>query len=401
MSHIRAFTLIELLIVIAIIAILGSATVMVLNPVEMMKQSRDGTRIQDIENIDKGLKMALFDNPTLLDSLSASNIYVSRPSSSCPSGAPAGFTYVCNASTANLNKTDGTGWIPLALSSVPALPIDPANSSSSYYIFMADPIDKDFTISSPMESQKQIATASVRDGGTDLGRFEKGDPALWTDATELIGRWNFDSGSGAITNGQTAGLQDSSGRSNNGVAYNANGTGMSFVPGKFGSAVQLDGIDDYVRLPNSLSFINAHGPISISLWANASATTSVIRRMFSDNCNEIGIHQSASNKIGGEVYNNIDSTQDMTPGSWFHIVVEQDQPKGLPGTVIKLYINGSYISQTTKTISTDNGINDPPFGIGFDPCYSEAKFAGIIDDVRVYNHALSDGDVQAIYLGTK
>ncbi len=401
MFRIRAFTLIELLIVIAIIAILGSATVVVLNPLELMRQGRDGTRIQDMENIDKSVKMALFDNPSLLSSISSVNIYVSRPSGSCPTNPPTGYAYVCNSNTANINRTDGTGWIPLVLPNIPSLPLDPANGSSSYYVFMADPNTKSFTISSPMESQKQISIASAKDGGTDLGRFEKGDPSLWTAATELIGRWTFDTGSGAIANGQTAGLQDSSGKNNNGTAYNANGTGMSFVPGRFGNAVQLDGIDDHIRIPNSLSFINAHGPFSISLWANAAAASSVIRRMFADSCVEIGIYQSSANKIGGNAYSDISSSQDMTPGTWFNIVIAQDQPSGLPGTIMKLYINGNLVAQQSRTITTENGINDPPFGIGFDTCSSEAKFYGTIDDVRIYNHALSDDVVQSIYLGTK
>lgn len=49
----KGFTLIELLIVIAIIAILGSATVLVLNPVELMKQGRDGTRINDMDSLER------------------------------------------------------------------------------------------------------------------------------------------------------------------------------------------------------------------------------------------------------------------------------------------------------------------------------------------------------------
>ena len=44
----KGFTLIELLIVIAIIAILAVVVVLVLNPAELLRQSRDSQRLSDI-----------------------------------------------------------------------------------------------------------------------------------------------------------------------------------------------------------------------------------------------------------------------------------------------------------------------------------------------------------------
>ena len=44
-----AFTLIELLVVIAILAILAVVVVLVLNPAELLKQSRDANRLSDMQ----------------------------------------------------------------------------------------------------------------------------------------------------------------------------------------------------------------------------------------------------------------------------------------------------------------------------------------------------------------
>ncbi|MDE2145004.1 MAG: type II secretion system protein, partial [Patescibacteria group bacterium] len=50
-----SFTLIELLIVIAIIGILASALVLVLNPAQLLSQSRDSRRTQDLSNLNNAI----------------------------------------------------------------------------------------------------------------------------------------------------------------------------------------------------------------------------------------------------------------------------------------------------------------------------------------------------------
>ncbi|MDE2145045.1 MAG: type II secretion system protein, partial [Patescibacteria group bacterium] len=55
----NSFTLIELLIVIAIIGILASALVLVLNPSQLLSQSRDSRRTQDLSNLNNAIGMYL------------------------------------------------------------------------------------------------------------------------------------------------------------------------------------------------------------------------------------------------------------------------------------------------------------------------------------------------------
>jgi len=52
----------------------------------------------------------------------------------------------------------------------------------------------------------------------------------------LVGAWKFDEGSGTIA-------YDSSGNNNHGTIY-----GATWVDGKFGKALQFDGVDDYVKI---------------------------------------------------------------------------------------------------------------------------------------------------------
>ncbi len=181
-KNIRAFTLIELLIVVAIIAVLGSATVVVLNPVEIMKNSRDSTRTSDLDSVKKATDLYDFEFSSY-SSVLPNVVYTSLPdtSSACSSyslpALPSGWTYNC-VNAANLQKTDGTGWIPISFNSmskgspIPALPVDPVNSVDVFYTFAVSSFGN-FEFDAVNESQKQYPVAS-RDGGDDGSLFERG-----------------------------------------------------------------------------------------------------------------------------------------------------------------------------------------------------------------------------------
>ncbi len=72
-------------------------------------------------------------------------------------------------------------------------------------------------------------------------------------ASSVVGWWKFDEGSGTTT-------LDSSGNGNDGTIY-----GATWIAGKYGNALQFDGVDDYVEVPYS-SILDISGTIEISAW---------------------------------------------------------------------------------------------------------------------------------------
>ena len=184
MRYIKVFTLIELLIVIAIIAVLGSATVLVLNPVELMKQGRDSQRMTDLRTVKESVEHFIISNtqPTL-----GTNqiLYISIPDNNVDcsgvTGLPAlqaGWAYRC-VSSANLRKVDGTGWIPLDFrtvsggSTVASLPIDPQNDANNFYTYST--LNGNFiTYSGILESTKYSQSSAPLDGGSYPNKFEIG-----------------------------------------------------------------------------------------------------------------------------------------------------------------------------------------------------------------------------------
>lgn len=165
------FTLLELLIVIAIIAILSIALVFMLNPAETLKKARDAQRISDLKTVKTALGVMLTASSTpSLDNFAVSGspvcltsstwagantpattakISYSAASVACTTvpatvGSDAGGTFSATSgswcrsvSAANAGKVDGTGWIPVNLKAltggtpISSFPVDPVNTTSA------------------------------------------------------------------------------------------------------------------------------------------------------------------------------------------------------------------------------------------------------------------------------
>lgn len=165
----RAFTLIEVLVSVAIVAILSIIVVFVLNPQEMLKQSRDSNRLNDISNVSRALNYIIASEPNSFLGL-PNTIYISLPdpslsgnqTSTCSNmnlpPLPSGYNYYC-VSSENLVKNDGTGWIPVNFSQQPVfkiakLPIDPKNDINNYYVYIYDPSNNSYEFNANLESNK-------------------------------------------------------------------------------------------------------------------------------------------------------------------------------------------------------------------------------------------------------
>ncbi len=152
----KGFTLLELLIVIAIIAILSVALVIVLNPAETLKKTRDTTRIADLGAIKTalGLYMTSTSTPFLgpddtnelnndfckatpsATVLASTRIFYSLPIETdiTDGGLDGGTTVAAQATAENLGLTGGAGWIPVNFdtliggSPISHIPRDPTNT---------------------------------------------------------------------------------------------------------------------------------------------------------------------------------------------------------------------------------------------------------------------------------
>jgi hypothetical protein len=75
---------------------------------------------------------------------------------------------------------------------------------------------------------------------------------------------------------------------------------------------------------------------------------------------------------------------------WYHVAVTFDDATD----TVQLYVNGSL--EDTRTYTNTMTINEHPVGIGRDGMGGD-DFTGSIDNVRIYDRALSSSEVEALF----
>jgi uncharacterized delta-60 repeat protein len=187
---------------------------------------------------------------------------------------------------------------------------------------------------------------------------------------------------------------DATGNGNNGTVVGATLTADRF--GEASNAYSFDGISSEIDVPDTSGFDqNQH---SISVWLNA-ATLSPQGRVRSDVIEKGATQQWAmqlelSGNIGNEVTTSsglfdFDSSNAVVTGAWFQVVLVWD------GAIDSTYINGVYDSSLATIGSLVQGTD--PMRMGGDQS-SGQFFEGGLDDVRIYDRALSSNDVANLFL---
>jgi len=211
----------------------------------------------------------------------------------------------------------------------------------------------------------------------------------------LVGYWKFDEGSGTYAT-------DSSGSGNTGTLTNE----PTWVDGKFGKALSFDGIDDYVQVPQSNS-LDVTAEVTVETWVYPRAYVSgegdnshIVSRCATNGGSVYVLmtYSSTSTKAGYAVnqmpFHHASST-DLPLNTWTHLAMTYD------GSNVKLYINGQFDSsyaQSGPIETTSNwlAIGCKPPASDYPPPIGRiyAFFNGMIDEVRIYNRALSQQEIQ-------
>jgi prepilin-type N-terminal cleavage/methylation domain-containing protein len=407
-----AFTLIELLIVIAIIAILSVVVILVLNPAQLLMQNRDSNRVSDMATVNEALGVYSAGGGT---SLGSSNVvYISIPDPAATSTAgdqcqglglpslPATYTYQCAASS-TFRKMDGTGWIPVNFTSMAGgspmgqLPIDPLNTSSSRNYFTYTTNGSQFELTAPMESAKYQAGGSndviTNDGGTLASVYEKGtklglEPLDYGDNT-LVGWWPLNEGTGTVA-------YDLSGGGTNGTWHGTPvGAFGYYSAGSIGSyAGAFDGSTNFLQNTTFSGEPTGSSALTISAWVNPSVCSSfeVIAMFGIDGGSPTGygdyitgackVIASFPSSLGA-----VTSSSTISTSTWSYVVATYT------GSNNSVYINGAL--NATLSYSSGN-ILSGSINIG-QWVNATNRFQGLISDVRVYNRALSSAQIAIMY----
>ncbi len=215
---------------------------------------------------------------------------------------------------------------------------------------------------------------------------------LWSFSTgEIVAWWKFDEGSGEIT-------YDSA--SNNYGIIKGDKTWVN--DRDRGWCLSFDGSDDYVLIPGA-SDLNAD-TVTVSAWIKAETWTpySWTGSIVSKDDWDYGYHGYALRCGDGGMLSFVISTaEDIWPdavsdpvmgtGKWYQVVGTYD------GGTIRVYINGAESGSTSAKGPINSSSYDLNIGRG---TYAKDRlFHGLIDDVRIYNYALSPAEIKALFTG--
>ncbi|RJP47639.1 MAG: hypothetical protein C4584_00160, partial [Armatimonadetes bacterium] len=230
-------------------------------------------------------------------------------------------------------------------------------------------------------------SAQIGSPSTSSGRLSEG----------LIGYWKMDESSANSCTGGVNDSCDSSGNGNDG-AWNGNATSAA---GKYGNGVTFDSAGDFISITNSssLQLDNTQGDgISLSVWFKADsypqADNPIISKMNTSPWNvnyQIDLLNDGTLKIvswDGSQNNNIGNISGINLGQWYHLVFVMTSSK------YYYYLDGFLSSSGNNPFNLYTSVH---YNMRIGQDMSTNHFDGTVDNLRVYNRALTPSEVEDLY----
>ena len=182
--EVYSFTLVELIIVLAILALLAGFVIYALAPGSLLDQFNDQKRITELRSIKEAIDYLNIWAQGTLNLGTSTIVYLSLPdntSTTCASYTlpplPSGYSYSCKPES-TYRKVDGTGWIPIDFREsdlstlLVALPVDPVNDATYHYSYNSG---GSYELNAFLKSPKYINNYASKDNGDSLNAYETGD----------------------------------------------------------------------------------------------------------------------------------------------------------------------------------------------------------------------------------
>ncbi|MBC8470859.1 MAG: hypothetical protein H8D56_15410 [Planctomycetes bacterium] len=200
----------------------------------------------------------------------------------------------------------------------------------------------------------------------------------------LVGWWTFDEGTGNIA-------ADSSGNGNDGTL---NGPLEWTTEGKIGGAMAFTGPYNFVLVEDAPS-LNMTQEITIAAWINPSWTGNnrILQKSSGGGDNQYRLIKEGGNNIRVHLppASNFEITGNIPPqGEWTHLAATYDH------SMIRVYYDGVVVGETA--FSGNLAVSNGQLFIGNKWAQAPAgdEFNGIMDDVRIYNRALTQSEIKRL-----
>jgi hypothetical protein len=217
----------------------------------------------------------------------------------------------------------------------------------------------------------------------------------------LVGHWSLDEGTSTIAH-------DFSGNSLHGTLTNMT-PHTDWVGGKKGKALDFDGTDDFIALGNP-SALNIVGQVTLSAWVNFNSFPTsnncgggfycgvIFEKGYDGSVEGYSLRYSSQGgsrlemlSYSGVTTNNTFASITFPVNTWHHVVGLHN------GTQWKIYVDGVNVATTADNDGALSSTANASIGGAYISGTPSRFFPGKIDDVRVYNRALSDAEILALY----
>jgi concanavalin A-like lectin/glucanase superfamily protein len=193
----------------------------------------------------------------------------------------------------------------------------------------------------------------------------------------LVAAYGFNEGNGTVVN-------DASGNGNNGTAANTTWT----TSGKYGNALSFNGSSSRVTVPDSAS-LHLTTAMTLEAWVYPTSTTARYRDVIykgDDNYYlEATSPQSGAPVTGGTFTSELFGTSALPVNTWSYLAATYNR------STLRLYVNGVQVASKSATAAM--AVSSNPLQIGGNTIYG-SYYNGVIDEVRIYNRALTQAQIQ-------
>ena len=207
-------------------------------------------------------------------------------------------------------------------------------------------------------------------------------PCATPAGVRLVASYSFDAGAGST-------LVDASGNGNTGTISGASWTST----GKTGGALSFDGSNDLVTIADSAA-LDATRALTLEAWVKPTASgprwrTVLFKEHGKGMAYSLYTSERTSRPVGQVNVDNVERNALGAPlplNAWTHLASTYD------GGTLRLYVNGTLTS--TLSINGSLPASTGALRMGGNSIWPE-WFAGQLDDVRVYNRALTSAELQS------
>ena len=185
---------------------------------------------------------------------------------------------------------------------------------------------------------------------------------------------------------------DSSGRNNNATTGGATFVASGRTGG--GNALSFDGVNDMATVADSNS-LDLSSTFTLEAWVRPANSTGwrtvLLKEAGAQMAYELYSNDATANRPAGHfttpggAIRSATGTATLAVNAWSHIAVTYD------GTNMRVYVNGALVRTVARTgaVLASDGV----LHLGGNVVWGGEFFQGLMDDVRIYNRALSGGEI--------